>query len=377
MPLRIAYIATSAGNWGGASRYLYTTLKLLDRTRVEPLLLFPSTGPLLPELDAMGIAWEVWGEHEFHRNPLQWSRAVWRTAALLRRHRIQLLHVNHVGYWRPAEIMAARLLRIPVITHLHRVLTRPQPFVKYSTMTIANSAYTARASLPIGMPREVVYCSVMPASTVPEAGLYGDRRGQLRAELGIASDAVVISFVGQVRELKGITLFLETARALVTDGVHFLIAGECRDPEKYPGAYTEQRLRDEMGGQRNIHYLGYRGDIEQIYAESDLLLVPSQWDEPFGLINIEAGAAGLPVVATRVGGIPEAIEHGRTGFLVDRQDRGAMIRHTRELIGNAELRADMGQAARERVDRHFTTAPVRQLEGIYRRLVSGSLPTGM
>lgn len=364
-PIRVAYIATSAGNWGGASRYLYNTLKLLDRNKVEPYVLFPTDGPVPAELDQAAIGWTVWPETEFHRNPVGWSYAVARTAALLKKQRIELLHVNHVGYWRPAEIIAARLLRIPVITHLHRVLSRPQPFVKYSALTIANSAFTARASLSTGEAREVVYCSVLP-----ELLTENRPRGPLRDELGIGAGDTLVSFVGQVRRNKGIAMFIEVARALAGPKVHFAIAGECRDPKKYPGSYTEAELRHAITDLPTVHYLGYRKDIAQIYRDSDLLLVPSQWDEPFGLINIEAGAAGLAVIATRVGGIPECIDDGRTGFLVDRNDSATMVRHTRDLIGNRHHRQEMGQAAKQRVADRFTTAPVRRLEEIYRQLLA-------
>ena len=96
--------------------------------------------------------------------------------------------------------------------------------------------------------------------------------------------------------------------------VKYLIAGECRDPIKFHGAYTEDELRSKIAGDGRIKYAGYRTDVENIYRSSDIIVMPSRWGEPFGLINIEAGAAGKPMVSTRDGGIPEIIRHGENRF---------------------------------------------------------------
>ena len=105
--------------------------------------------------------------------------------------------------------------------------------------------------------------------------------------------------------------------------------------------------------------------MENIYATSDIVVMPSRWDEPFGLVNIEAGAAAVPVVATAVGGIPEIIEHGVTGFLVARDDLDELAHYTKLLVDDPQRRGQMGKAARSLVEARFNHEPIRELEQLY------------
>ena len=117
-----------------------------------------------------------------------------------------------------------------------------------------------------------------------------------------------------------------------------------------------------------IRYCGYQARIEDYYQSSDVVVVPSRWEEPFGLVIIEAGAAGKAVVATRVGGIPEVIADEETGFLVDMGDVRAMTGRVQQLVNSPALRSTMGSAARARIRREFTTRPIRNLETFYASL---------
>jgi len=304
----ICYLTESAGDWGGASRVLFSTLRLVDRTRFEPLVLLPTRGRILPLLDRIDVPYVVWGQAHEPRGVVRYARDIAAAIRLFRSRRVDLLHINGNNYWRPAEVLAAKLLRLPIVTHYHVVVDQPGPFVKYSDLIVAVSAYTAAASEPKSIPKAVVHNSVVLAR-------FDDAR-DIRDELGLAPNDIVISFVGQIRDIKGIDLFIRMAHAIREPSAKFLIVGECRDPAKFPGAYTEERLRREIGDDARIRYVGYRSDVENVYRASDVVVMPSRGGEPFGLVNIEAGASKRPVVATRDGGMPEVIVHGENGFLV-------------------------------------------------------------
>jgi len=357
----ICYLSGAAGDWGGASRVLFTNIRLIDRSRYEPLLLLPSEGPILPMLQRCGVRYTIWGRQREPNGVLRYLRDIAAAASFFKRNRVALLHINHANYWRPAEIAAARLLRIPVVTHYHVVIDRPAPFVKFSSLIAAVSEYTAARSEPKNVPKVVIHNSVSLERF--------DEAADIRQELGLSADDVVVSFVGQIRAIKGIDLFIEMAHRIPGPAVKFLIVGECRDPSKFEGSYTEERLRAEIAGDARIKYVGYRGDVQNIYRSSDIIVMPSRWGEPFGLINIEAGAARKPMVSTRDGGIPEIIRHGENGFLVEREDLEGLIRYTRQLIENEALRRRMGQRAREIVEQRFTGEPVRRLERAYDELI--------
>lgn len=363
----IAYLGGTAGDWGGASRVLFNTIKLLDRSRYEPIVLLPGDGPVVPTLDELGVRHVMWGPVREPKNGLAaYARDVWASARLLRRNAVDILHVNF-NHWRPAEVLAARLLRIPVVTHYHVVVSDPGPFVRLSALIIAVSRFAASRSEPKSVRTEVVHNTV----TLGRFDLARDIRG----DLGIPAGNVVITFAGQIRENKGVGLFIAMAHAIAEANVTFLLVGECRDPAQFEGAYTKERLKREIGGDARIRYLGYRADIENVFRSSDVVVVPSRWGEPFGLINIEAGAAGKPVVATRDGGIPEVIRHGENGFLVEVDDMAALVTHVQRLIREPDLRVALGRKARAIVESEFTTRPVRRVEELYDELVGASRPS--
>jgi len=360
----ICYLTESAGDWGGASRVLFSNLRLIDRTRFEPLVLLPSKGRVLPLLDQIGVPYVIWGQAHEPEGAFRYAMAIAASIRLFRRRRVDLLHINGANYWRPAEVLAAKLLRIPIVTHYHVVVDKPGPFVKYSDLIVAVSAYTAEASQPESIPKTIIHNSVVLARF--------DQARDIRDELDLSPDDVVVSFVGQIRDIKGIDLFIRLAHAITDPLIKFLIVGECRDPDKFPGSYTEERLRSEMGGDPRIRYVGYRSDVENVFRASDVVVMPSRGGEPFGLVIIEAGACRRPVVATRDGGVPEIIQQGENGFLVDRDDLAGLVQHTALLINDRELRQRMGQRARQIVEDRFTERPVRDLERAYDRLLSST-----
>lgn len=357
--IRVCYLSASAGNWGGASRVFFNNLKQLDKEKFEPWVLLPCEGPILEDLRKWGVAYRVWGKMTEPGNYFRYFKNLFSFAYFLKRNRLEILHSNH-PYWRPAEILAAKLVRVPVITHYHVVMEEAGPFVRLSNLIIANSKYTARASKPDQVPKKVIYNPV-------ELERF-DQGRSIRGELGIGEDEIVISFIGQIKKIKGMDLFIQLARELSVrrSKLTFLIAGKCRED---PGAYTEQELFAEMGETPNIHYLGRREDVENIYHTSDILVMPSRWDEPFGLVNIEAGACRKPIVSTRVGGIPEIIDDGVNGFLVERDDLAGLLNRVMRLIDNPDLRRQMGQKGREKVERRYAVQPIKDLEQTYMEIL--------
>jgi glycosyltransferase involved in cell wall biosynthesis len=354
----IAYMATSAGDWGGASRMLFVLLKSLDRSRHEPLVLFPESGPILETMERMGIRYLIRPPNK-SENPLAYLREIYRAARLFKREGVDLLHINYGGFWRMAEVEAARILGMPVLSHLHLVVEHPGPSFRRCTLAIANSRFTGRASNLGGVPYEVMH-------NIVDLDRY-DAAVDIRAELGLQPDDIVITFAGQVRANKGVDLLIDAAAGIPDPRARFLIVGECRDKTRFPDSYTPESLAADIAHDPRIRYIGYRSDIQNVYHSSDIIVMPSRWDEPFGLINIEAGATRRPIVAAAVGGIPEIIVHGETGFLFERGDLAAFTGYLRQLVDSAELCRRIGEAGRKHVEENFTTAPVRLLETIYAR----------
>jgi glycosyltransferase involved in cell wall biosynthesis len=296
----------------------------------------------------------VWGKLTEPGAEAGYWRSFWRALRFFRQEKVQVIHVNGAAVWRPAELLAARLLRIPIVVHYHVIHDTPPPAMRWCKAAIAVSRYTAEHSGPSNLPKPVVYNGIDLARF--------DAGHSLRGELGIAEDAVVVAYLGQIREIKGVADFIAMARRIPNPKAVFLLAGECRDPKKYAGSYTEADLAAMAGGDERIRYVGYIENVENIYHTADIVVVPSRWQEPLGLINLEAAACRRPVVATRVGGIPEVVRDGVTGLLVRPGDIHELVSAVGQLIASPDLRRRMGRAGRQMVEEEFTTRSVRDFE---------------
>jgi glycosyltransferase involved in cell wall biosynthesis len=350
----VCFITNSCGDWGGASRVLYTNLWQLDTSKLDPILVLPCKGPIEPELKAHGLRYEVWSAFTEPGSPAAYVRAFWKAWRFFRRERVEVVHVNGSNFWRPAELLAARLAGIPIIAHYHVINHNPAPAMRWCRAAIAVSRYTAEQSGPPELAKPVIYNPINLARF--------DSGHSLRSELGLAESDVAVAFLGQIREIKGVADFIAMARKIPDPNARFLIAGECRDPQKFPGSYSPDDLVRLAEGDPRIRYIGYRKDVENVYHTADIVVVPSRWQEPLGLINLEAGACRKPVVATRVGGIPEVIEDGMNGYLVESGDVETLAARVTALIADPALRQKMGEAGRAMVEQRFTTYPVREFE---------------
>ena len=177
------------------------------------------------------------------------------------------------------------------------------------------------------------------------------KRGQLRAELAIPDAATVFLYLGRLKRDKGV-LDLARAFALCSDDTsqsRLLLVGPDED-----GLLPEvERICSAC--RSHLHVAGYSGEPERYLAASDVLCLPS-YREGFGLVIIEAAAAGLPAIGSRIYGITDAIVEAETGLLFEAGDVRQLAQSLRTLAGDANLRRRMGQSARERALRDFAQA---------------------
>ena len=172
-----------------------------------------------------------------------------------------------------------------------------------------------------------------------------------RRRYSIPDERAIVTQVSWIIPEKGITDFLETAR-LVTEqdrNVQFVLVGD--------GSYREQYMKDAtaMGIEDRVTWTGMVEDPfgEGVFAAADVICQFSRWEEVFGWMIAEGMAHGKPVVATRVGGIPELITDGVTGYLVERGDTEAMSERLQVRLADPALRERMGEAGRVVVSEKF------------------------
>jgi len=196
-------------------------------------------------------------------------------------------------------------------------------------------------------------------------------RAAMRACLDISQSELVILFVGQVNEAKGLLHLLKAFRSLAPDwSARLVVAGSSG---LWGGADKVQRQTSYQGQVAEaarglpVTFLGKtpQADMPGVYQAADIFVCPSAWDEPFALVNLEAMATGLPVVATLAGGSPEAVVDDITGLLVPPADAGALAGALRKLLENPELRCQMGEAGLRRIQAFGWRAIAAEIERIY------------
>lgn len=189
----------------------------------------------------------------------------------------------------------------------------------------------------------------------------------VREELGIGSNEIVIVSTGRIIIDKG---FEVLTNAIINggrwDNVRFLIVGD--------GNYlNEMRQKiEETDLVKRVIFLGYRSDVDKILSESDIFIICT-FHETLCNSVIEASNAGLPVVATNVGGIPEIVEDNVTGFLLENGNYESVIKAMKTLIENPDLRKKMGNAGKIKICNNFSERSItNKLSSIYESMLNNA-----
>jgi glycosyltransferase involved in cell wall biosynthesis len=303
----------------------------------------------------------------------RWDLAEWRPLVrLLRSGEVQVLHGHMFGsnVW---AVVLGRLTGIPVvIAHEHSWAftgDRPRQLVdrhvigRGSDVVIACSREDRRRMIEVeGIAADRVL--FLPNGIVGRPPTSGR---DVRRELGIAVDAPVVGSVGALRAEKRFDVLLRAAAQLVPSwpGLRVMIAGAGAERSAL------EALAGDLGLGQRAMLLGARDDVPDVLAAIDVAVTCSDF-EGSPLSVLEYMEAGLPVVATRVGGLPDLIEDGVHGLLVSRRDPAALAQALDALLGDPGRRRAMGEAGRRRRREQFDfELMVERLEDLYERLYAG------
>ena len=176
-------------------------------------------------------------------------------------------------------------------------------------------------------------------------------KGRKRDELGVGQDTILIGMIGRLEPVKGPEYFIKAAKLVIERfskvGVRFLIVGDGSLRDKLESGCRELEISNK------VIFTGWRDDIPEILSVLDILVLPSL-NEAVGRILIEAGASGVPVVATKVGGVPEIVKDNETGVLVRPKDTESMAGGIIALLEDKDKRIQMGRASKDWVDDKFS-----------------------
>ena len=196
------------------------------------------------------------------------------------------------------------------------------------------------------------------------------QQSTVRTELDVEDSEHLVLFVGRLRPVKGVEYGIRAfAKALEQNpNMKLALVGEGDQRNQL------ESLSTELGIENNVRFLGARKDLPNVFSACDSVIMPSL-NEGFPRVAIEAMASSKPVIATRVGGVPEAIIDGQSGILVPSKDVEAMAKAIVNIATNSELSNRLGLAARQRTEQRFTASNyVARLDEMYTRLASLSKP---
>lgn len=297
--------------------------------------------------------------------------ALWKSVWLLSRTPELTVVLGGSALVSPLVLITARLFRRKAVLQVHGLdLLYPSSFyqflvvrwVKYCDRIIANSRFTASLATRKGVREQAI--AIIPPGVDPQRFAARADVAAAKSELGLERRKIVL-FVGRLAKRKGVKEFIERSLASIVQEIPevcFVIAGDNpveslthRDDvlSDIKAAIVQLRLQD------HVRLLGAVSDeqVVALYQIADVVVLPalaSKEDvEGFGIVLLEAAAAATPTVATRVGGIPDAIEDGKSGVLVEPGDYNGMGESIIELLRNDALRSALGDCGSRRVRENF------------------------
>jgi len=324
---------------GGMERWVERLVGQLPRDRFRVSLLCPYEGRFSATLRALGA--EVFCV-PMPEDPC-WS-AVQVVQALVRSSGVDLLHA-HLPNAHALAGLVSRLTDVPLLSTIHgRQLTlldlEVHRAVHSHLSVVCRHSYYHALGLGVDMRR----LSCEPNGVDTHGFHPGPRPAQgLRARLGLAQEAPLVGFVGRLSPEKGPEQFLRAVSLLqegLPEATRFVMVGE----GPMQAALEAEQARLGLG--QRVLLTGHWDDMPGLYRELDLLVSTSH-SEAMPLALMEGMASGLPVLATRVGGIPEIVQHGLSGWLVAARDIEDIAGRVRQMLAQPGLRQRMGAAARQ------------------------------
>ena len=385
-PVRILRVIARLNMGGPALHVAYLTAGLQPRGYETTLVagtLAPGEGSMTFIAEELGVP--VVTIDQLHRDISLFrdAIAVLRLARLIRAQRPHILH-THTAKAGAIGRIAALLsgdARPPIVVHTFhghvlrgyfgplrgagfRLLERW--LARHATALIAVSPQVRDDLVELGVAPPESFAVIRLGIRLDErVSAKPNERERLRSLLGIDADRFTVGWIGRMTGVKRTDDVLLALKGLRERGVDACLCMVGDGPNREQA----ERLAKELGVVRHCFFLGYQDEVAPFYAAFDAFVLPSG-NEGTPVSAIEALAAGRPVVATRVGGVPDVVRDGIDGFLVETGDVEALADRLARLAADPELRARMGEAGRARVPSRFAVERlIDDVDRLYRSLL--------
>jgi glycosyltransferase involved in cell wall biosynthesis len=298
----------------------------------------------------------------------------------VRREKIHVIHGTEKPRDATYAVVLGKLTGAKSVVHVHvkwsEEYSAPAKWaVRQATAAFSISNYVTDTIVGMGKPAHQIH-TILNCLDASRWSPDVDGSG-IRKEFAIAPEAPVLVSVSRLFSWKGqreLVASLPMVKKRFPD-VRALIVGE-DEPYVHGGSFTEElkQLAASLGVTDNVIFTGPRSDVAQIMAASDVYAMPS-YEEPFGIVFLEAMAMKKPVIGVNNGGTPEVVENGKAGLLSPPWDVERLAENILTVLGNPELRRSMGEYGRRRVLEYFTPErAARDAEAAYRALLNVPAP---
>jgi sugar transferase (PEP-CTERM/EpsH1 system associated) len=356
-PIRVVHLVRQL-DLGGLEIVVWNLVRCTDRERFEPrVICLGERGAIADRFDTIGVPVETLGARGRTDAILRLARRLWRLRAdVLHTHNPTPHLVGAVARW---------LARVGVLVHTKH--GRNYPGVRRAVLANRWASLITDAVIPVSEDAADV---VRRVERVPAKKVQVIRNGidltsfPAPDKRGLEGDGRAIS-VARLHAVKDQATLLRAIRRIVDARPEFRLVLVGEGPER-PG--LEQLCR-ELGLEESVCFSGHRDDVRERLLQCDLFML-SSLSEGISLSLLEAMAAGLPVIATEVGGNREVVVHGETGFLVPPGSPEAIASATLSLIDDPARALAMGRSGRKRVEQIFDLRlMVRRYEALYLELI--------
>lgn len=344
-------MASSLYEWGGIERYVVFLAEGLRERGHSVRVTCPSDSPIAQRTSGI-IPLEMRRKLDFRG-----------LAAYLRLFRSERFDVIH-GHFSPDYTMpayAAKLTRQPLRIVTRHLATRwnPAQVRSYTALwdhIIPVSEAVEQRLAEVGVPKGQM--------TVAKAGLPppipSRSREEARRALGIAPDVLAVGSFGRLVGEKGVEVLIDAIGDVPGGAAYVFGSGP-----------LEGELKARATGKGSVHFMGQVSDVADAMRAMDVVAIPSTWEEPFPYAALEAMALGRPIVASRIGGLPEMVEDGTNGRLFEARNSEDLARVLREM--GSGMREEMGRAGAARYAQEFTLAHMAErVENVYRSVSARS-----
>jgi glycosyltransferase involved in cell wall biosynthesis len=375
------------GTVGGSYQAQFDLARLLDRAGFQPVVLFNQDNLFVARLRALGIEVHIfeaeraveraaYGSGQKSRKFREMGRAILRRRRFLQGRHIDLLHLNnHPSFTCYDWLPAARLAGIPCVVNAmgdaedDRLVSRA--LMRRYDRVIAISEFMRGRMLELGIPDRRITTVYLGLDAQAYRARVRRSPSEVRQELGVPADRVLVVMVGNLKFWKGQHVVLEALAGLPGDLKGRLTVLFVGATAPMGESYAES-LRDTVrreGLEDVARFVGSRQDVPDLVNAADICLHASVMPEPFGLVVLEAMALGRPMIAARIGG-PAEILTPESGLVFDPAQPAELTAALSRLATDRLLRERIGQAALRRVEEFSLERNVAGNVQVYRELLS-------